>query len=187
VINYRVILFLFCALITGIFLTDLPGNFIPYSLIISIAISVFLLLVYKLFQTKETYEEKKLIEKTDENREWLIKNGLLIKVDFNKCNIISNTSNLEVPVKSYSFGNADSRSLDGLYDPARTLEIRQINECRIQFHYTINGEPLIFTSPVIEKDKTTLLFLLATQKHSTLYYDPERPANFYFDLRFLDY
>jgi hypothetical protein len=107
--------------------------------------------------------------------------GDRIYVDFSKCEIKENSYSEEINESETLQGSA---ILGSLY-PSQNVEHREVVQSVIVFESIYNGKTIKFLSPIIPKDKTTLLFLLYAQKETYIYLDPKDEDTYYFDLEFL--
>ncbi len=113
--------------------------------------------------------------------------GEKVTVDLQQCRIIS-ASSIKEPTDhddaALMLAGRSVKILDHITDDDPPVGTR-LHQCVLVFEHEWKGKTQKFISPAIAKDRTTLEFLLAGQKHTTLYIDKTDPANYHFDLLFL--
>jgi len=115
--------------------------------------------------------------------------GERITVDLNKCEVKENSYTEDVErYASYSaFAGAEVDDITDLaFGPTKETVRTNVIQSVIIYNHEYNGKTERFVSPVIAKDKTTLLFKLYAQKQTTLYVHNENRNIYCFDLQFLD-
>ncbi len=120
-------------------------------------------------------------------RSLLFHTGEKVNVEFQLCRIISASSIKSAPEHDDIAVLLAGESLDMIdraMDDGRPSGTR-LHQCVLVFEHEWKGKTRKFISPAIPKDRTTLEFLLAGQKQTTLYIDKTDPANYHFDLLFL--
>lgn len=109
----------------------------------------------------------------------LIKNGIKIEVDLDRCELLSNAYREEI----ITDGLSKSEQFDGLEAHFSGKDIREfenINQSQLVLKKEISGLKLNYYSPIFNKDKTTLHFFLFDQKTTNLYIDRFEPENYFF-------
>ena len=127
-------------------------------------------------------EEDNAFAEFDVWRKGLKNSGNEIEVDFAQCKLKSNKYREEVeqgytPTSKYM-------ALDVLVGRDNT-EYNNVDQSVIVFETELRGEKVTFYSPLINKEKMTLEFLLADKKSTKIYVDRQDNDNYYFDLEFI--
>jgi hypothetical protein len=120
--------------------------------------------------------------KFDEWRKNLKSNGTEIEVNFEQCELKSNKYREEID-QGYS-PTSKYMALDALVGKDNT-EYNNVDQSVIVFNTELKGEEVTFYSPLINKEKMTLEFLLADKKSTKIYVDRLNKDNYYFDLEFI--
>lgn len=166
--------------VTYLFFKNYQGGVIPYpSLFYALGIATFAGGFGLLFLASKNHIKK--INRYSHNEiDDLKHNGERIPVNFSQCEIKENNYSEEVE-KNYS----DSKSLGLLTGHTNNIEIVSRNQSVIVYEASNGSRIDKFVSPVIPKDKATLMFLLDAQKQTTLYVDKTNSSRYFFDLDFL--
>jgi prepilin signal peptidase PulO-like enzyme (type II secretory pathway) len=135
---------------------------------------------YKYLSYRETMELAKL----DEQRlKTLIDMGTRVTVDLSKCKMRS--SSYHVEKKGLDYLN-EMEAIEIIFDTEENAKPEAvIQTVLIYAHRLSSGKIIKFNGPT-SKDKRTLEMLCAIQKHTTIYFDPNDPKVYYFDLAFLE-
>ncbi|MEM1406766.1 MAG: hypothetical protein AAGG59_08330 [Bacteroidota bacterium] len=127
-------------------------------------------------------EEDNAFAEFDEWRQGLKASGTKIEVDFAQCELKSNKYR-EVVDQGYTPASK-YMALDALVGRDNT-EYNNVDQSVIVFETELSGEKATFYSPLINKEKMTLEFLLADKKSTNIYVDRLNKDNYYFDLEFI--
>lgn len=124
-------------------------------------------------------ETDKAVEEIEEDelqtKRVLMENGHRIKVDLKKTILKSNSYVVQVYVK-------DKRKTS--YIQANSAKTADVYQSRIGVE--IGDSEIIYWSPIIDNDETTIRMKMALQEFTWLYIDKEDPEVFYFDISFLE-
>lgn len=175
------LIFLILGLILILFFGNYKGTTIKYSFVYVLAGFLSILIGFLFIKSANNALFKK---KKPKKRQKKASAGTLIKikVDLNSCKIVDNKYFIEEDI----YSSNKISFLNSLYDSSKNIKTTEITHARIIFNYSHNGNNLTFVSPIIEKDKNTLLFLLEKQKYTYIYLDNNNFNNYNFDLDFLD-
>lgn len=101
-----------------------------------------------------------------------------LSVDLEECKVVSSQEAVEPfqPNISSPFASAA--------DPAVFDQDTKKTVFSTYIVFEKNGRR--FISDAVDKDKTTVSYYLITKKTTTIYYDPNNPGNYFFDLSFLE-
>ncbi|MCB0494987.1 MAG: hypothetical protein KDC79_02530 [Cyclobacteriaceae bacterium] len=127
-------------------------------------------------------EENTAFAEFDQWRKELKASGTAVEVNFDQCEIKSNAYREEIE-KGYSY-TSKYMALDALVSHDNT-EYNTVNQSVIVFNTDYKGESVTFYSPLLNKEQTTLEFLLADKKSTKIYIDSSDRDNYYFDLEFI--
>lgn len=127
-------------------------------------------------------EEDSAFAEFDEWRKNLKSTGTKIDVNFDECELKSNKYREEVD-QGYS-PTSKYMALDALVGKDNT-QYNNVDQSIIVFKTEHNGQPATFYSPLINKEKMTLEFLLADKKSTKIYVDRLNKDNYYFDIEFI--
>ena len=125
----------------------------------------------------------KLLRKTHYDK-WVKKiklRGKKFQIDLMNCEIDTREETVEVDVG----GGYKSKTLDYMYDGRENIvrETKYFSE--ITFFIEVNGIQKEYYSPIVNKDRVTLSFLLEKQKTTSLYISRTNSKDYYIDLEFL--
>lgn len=117
----------------------------------------------------------------------LMQSGERVNVLFENCKVVSTQSikaNAEHDGMAVLLAGKALDTFDRAMDDGPPVG-STLHESVFIFEYEWKGSRRKFISPIIPKDSVTLEFLLAGQKSTTLYIDPDDPEKYHFDLLFL--
>jgi len=143
------------------------SNFALILNVVFVIIIVFLFLIPKSFPGPDKYIHKKLPS---------FYTGKII-VDFADCYLI--TTSTPIPPYTPNF----SSPVASLLDPKLYDRDTQKNTICTTIVFEKNGNK--YYSSGIYKDKTTVEYCIMTQKKATIYFDKNKPENYFFDLSFI--
>ena len=127
-------------------------------------------------------EEDNAFAEFDEWRKALKDSGTTIDVDFSQCELKSNQYREEV---DQGFTLASKYMALDVMAGRDNREYQNVDQSVIVFETDYKGERVTFYSPLINKEKMTLEFLLADKKSTKVYVDRLNKENYYFDLEFI--
>ena len=136
--------------------------------------------LYILFSLDKKDDDKALKE-YNEWKQKLILTGTLIEVPSDQCEVKSSTYVREKQVDSHSY---ETQLYNAVIEGDHNI-LDNKDQNVVTYSTTIEGERIIFYSPVILKEKHTLEFILSSKPMTKLYVDPLNKSNFYWDLEFL--
>ena|ERR1044072_2007283 len=172
------LLFFVFGLILILFFGHYNGTAIRYPLIYLFA--GFLLIIFSLIFLRSAHNERKKKLRKQKNK---VSEGefIKIKVDLNACKIIDN----KYFIKENIYASNTINLLNVLNDSSKNVRIKEIVQARIIYNYLHNGLAITFVSPIINKDKSTLFYLLEKQKYTYIYLNKNDFNDYIFDLDFL--
>lgn len=156
------------------------ANYHMYFLIIG---GVMALAGFYFLQTINKKEENQMEFQFNQWRNKLKSSGIVLDADFDKCEIKSNKYREEVVKDGYS--PTDKYMAMDVFVGRDNKEYNNVDQSVIVFETELSGEKRKFISPVINKEKTTLQFLLMDKKSTKIYIDRMNKDNYYFDLEFI--
>lgn len=166
-----------------LFFNKYTGTLIPYPFLFSLCGIAVLLTGVFLLRRSFTGAGTKLQQQMQAHIDHLKTNGTKIKVPLDDCELKEHHFTEERD--RYNDRNIQAFNAWG-GDPMKNVENVRTNQVVLIYNYTYpdSGETERFISPVIYKDRQSLLFYLSRQKETYIYVDPEH-GNYYFDLDFL--
>ena len=165
-----------------LFFRKYHGDLISYPILWYFAAIIIFLIGARLFIKSKIRKEEKLEESYKAEIAKLKETGNKLGVDFRDCEIVTSNYFKEVPQGS----NYEIQAWDTLYDNSRTVRNVEISQSRVIYKYKEPEKETIFVSPIINKDKITLSFLLDKHKATTIFIDKDNKNIYYFDLEFLN-
>ena len=163
------------------FFKGYDGNFIPYPLLWLVASIILFALGLLLYIFSKPKALKELEKSYHSEFKRLVEHGEQITVDLKQCKIVSSNYTEELPRSS----SERIQWLDSLSSNNTLTEQVEFNQTQVIYTLDDLTGTRVFISPVIEKDKATLSFLLDLQRETTIYVDVQNPEIYYFDLSFL--
>jgi hypothetical protein len=113
----------------------------------------------------------------------LIKHGVKVVVDLNKCEMRASSYHIEG--KGYDYLD----EMEGLFiilDSGKNEKQTTVTQTVLIYHHKMdNGKTITFYGPT-EKDKRTLEIRCAMQGTTTIHFDKNDPGIYYFNLSFLE-
>lgn len=145
-----------------------------------IFISIFFLaLSAALISTAKTM---KRLRSNRKKRSWLEENGKKVKVYFKDCKLISQ-ENIQDAVPDSMPSRIEI--LDSLYDQDRNNRQINVSESILVYDYKYGNQSIQFRSEKIIVPLISLQFRLDQRISTSVYYDPNNPSKYFFDLDFL--
>lgn len=108
-------------------------------------------------------------------------NYIELDIDLSKIEVVDNRYFVENKKYHYS----KTPLMDFIAEGRNPEQYTEINQCRFEYSVVYNGDTLTFVSPIINKDRETLMFKLFAQKRTKLYLDKNDYSNHRLDLDFL--
>lgn len=166
-----------------LFFNKYTGTLIPYPFLFSLCGIAVLLTGVFLLRRSFTGADTKLQQQMQVHIDHLKINGTQIKVPLDDCELKEHHFTEERD--RYNDRNIQAFNAWG-GDSMKNVTNVNVNQVVVIYNYPnpASGEIEKFVSPVLNKDKQTLLFYLSRQKETYIYLDPEN-RNYYFDLDFL--
>lgn len=145
---------------------------------------VLMLIGASLFYYDKKLAKDKYDKTTSQWKNKLIQDGIKLEVDFNDCQLKTNEYKEEVIDIGYLVPNK-YKALDELTGKDNRV-YKNVRQVIIIFNQDIRGKKHSFESPIINKDETTLQFLLLNKKKTNIYVDKNNYDNYFIDLDFLE-
>ena len=108
-------------------------------------------------------------------------NYIEFDIDLSKIEVLDNRYFIENEKYHYS----KTPLMDFIVEGRNPKQYKEINQCRFEYTVMYKGDTLTFVSPIINKDRETLMFKLFAQKQTKLHLDKDDYSNHYLDLDFL--
>jgi hypothetical protein len=168
------------------------GTAIPYPLLFFLLGMIMTLSgLWILFRVDALFERVKHESRLRQTIRHLEQHGEKIVFDPSACEIKENSYSEERDIYSedeviLSEAKRNIMALDALTDESRNTKRVQVNHSVLVHRHIHNGKEEVFYSPLIPKDRITLMFLLENKKEGCIYVDRNDRRVYYFDLRFLD-
>lgn len=166
-----------------LFFNKYTGTLIPYPFLFSLCGIAVLISGIFLLRRSFTRADTKLQQQMQAHIDHLKTNGTQIKVSLDDCELKEHHYVEER--EQYTNGQVQAFNIIS-GNTMKNVKDHSINQVVVIYNYPnpVSGEIEKFVSPVLNKDKQTLLFYLSRQKETYIYLDPEN-RNYYFDLDFL--
>lgn len=176
------IIFISVGLLLFLFFRHYSGDFLPHPSLLYLIGFILIVIGYLLFNKSKSYSASKKEKLMISEIKRLKQEGKKIKINFKDCKVITTNYYEEVPKNS----NYKIQAWDSLYNDSDGVESIEINKSRIIYHYNNYNDNYTYISPIINKDKFSLSFLLEKQKEINLYIDRTDESLYYFDIEFLN-
>ncbi len=161
------------------------GTLIPYSTLFAIlSLGLAVGAWYLSWHTPASKQKAAMLQTIQEEIQELKKDGYKIKVAFEDCALREHHYTEER--ERYTDRNIQALNAWG-GDPMKNVENIRIQQTVIIYTYTYpdTGATETFISPVIYKDRQSLLHYLSRQKETYIYVNRDYEEYYYFDLDFL--